>query len=37
MLPYGSVRYRGGAATLRDIPIGTHLHGWFYLPPEGEA
>jgi len=31
LLPYGSVFYHGAPAALRDIPIGTHLHGWFYL------
>src|SRR5436190_1917282 len=31
MLPYGSMRYRGAPATLKDIPIGTHLHGEFYV------
>ena len=31
LLPYGSVSYHGAPASLRDIPIGTHLHGWFYL------
>lgn len=31
MLPYGSVHYHGALAALRDVPIGTHLHGWFYL------
>jgi hypothetical protein len=31
MLPYGSFRYRGAPAELRDIPIGTHLHGLVYL------
>ena len=36
MLPYGSVYYLGQPAELRDIPIGTHLHGWFYDRPEGE-
>ncbi|MFT5466258.1 MAG: hypothetical protein ACI8UO_001356 [Verrucomicrobiales bacterium] len=36
MLPYGSVFYRGAPAELKDIPIGTHLHGQFYLGPEGE-
>lgn len=30
LLPYGSVRYHGSPAELRDIPIGTHLHGEFY-------
>ena len=36
MLPYGMVRYRGAPADLRDIPLGTILHGRFYLPPEPE-
>ena len=31
MLPYGSLSYRGAPAELRDIPIGTHLHGQFYV------
>jgi hypothetical protein len=31
MLPYGSIDFHGAPAALRDIPIGTHLHGWFYL------
>lgn len=35
MLPYGMIWYHGAPAELRDIPIGTHLHGRFYLPPEG--
>ncbi len=30
LLPYGSLRYHGAPAELRDIPIGTHLHGQFY-------
>jgi hypothetical protein len=33
MLPYGSISYHGAPAELRDIPIGTHLHGQFYLEP----
>jgi hypothetical protein len=33
MLPYGTIRYRGAAADLRDLPIGTHVHGWFVLAP----
>ncbi len=37
MLPYGMIDYHGAPAELRDIPIGTHLHGYFYLPPEGET
>jgi hypothetical protein len=36
MLPYGGVWYNGAPATLRDIPLGTHINGYFYLPPEGE-
>lgn len=43
MLPYGSIHYHGSWAALSDIPLGTHLHGLFYLrsaddktpPPEG--
>ena len=31
LLPYGSVYYHGAPASLRDIPIGTHLHGWFHM------
>ncbi|MCR9115656.1 MAG: hypothetical protein NXI22_01750 [bacterium] len=31
MLPYGSVYYHGAPASLADIPLGTHLHGQFYL------
>lgn len=30
MLPYGTIRYHGAMAELRDVPIGTHLHGEFY-------
>ena len=30
MLPFGAVAYHGAPAALRDVPIGTHLHGWFY-------
>ena len=36
MLPYGTISYNGAPAELRDIPIGTHVHGYFYLPPVGE-
>jgi len=35
MLPYATIRYRGAPAELRDIPLGTHLHGEFYLGPKG--
>lgn len=31
MLPYGSIYYHGSPAGLQDIPLGTHLHGLFYL------
>lgn len=31
MLPYGSIYYQGAPAALQDIPLGTHLHGLFYL------
>lgn len=36
MLPYGMLRYHGAPAELRDIPIGTVLHGYFVLPPAGD-
>jgi hypothetical protein len=36
ILPYGSIRYHGAPAELRDIPIGTVLHGRFCLPPAGD-
>src|SRR5471032_2812539 len=36
MLPYGIIGYHGAPAELRDIPLGTHLHGYFHLPPAGE-
>lgn len=31
MLPYGAIWYHGAPAALQDIPLGTHLHGQFYL------
>jgi len=34
LLPYGMVRYHGAPADLRDIALGTMLHGRFYLPPD---
>src|SRR5687768_505761 len=37
LLPYGTVRYHGAPAELRDVPIGTLLHGYFVLPPEGKT
>lgn len=36
MLPYGAIWFHGAPAELRDIPIGTHVHGYFYRPPIGE-
>lgn len=30
LLPYGSVWHLGAPAALRDMPIGTHLHGEFF-------
>lgn len=36
LLPYGLCRYHGAPAELRDLPLGTHVHGWFYPPPPGE-
>jgi hypothetical protein len=31
LLPYGTLRLHGAPAELRDLPIGTHLHGQFYF------
>ena len=31
MLPYGAIYFYGAPAALQDIPLGTHLHGLFYL------
>ncbi|MCE9606298.1 MAG: hypothetical protein K8U03_15485 [Planctomycetia bacterium] len=36
MLPYGMIWFHGAPAELRDLAIGTHVHGYFYLPPTGE-
>jgi hypothetical protein len=36
MLPYGSIYYNNAPAALRDIPLGTHMHGWFYARPEAQ-
>lgn len=36
MLPYGTVYYNNQPAALQDIPLGTHLHGWFFERPENE-
>ena len=30
------IYYQGAPAELRDIPLGTHLHGTYFLPPKGE-
>lgn len=37
LLPYGTVRYHGAPAELRDVPIGTVLHGYFLPPPVGDT
>jgi hypothetical protein len=37
MLPYADITYHGAHAELADIPLGTHLHGIFYLGPEGDV
>ena len=37
LLPYGSVYYHGAPAALQDIPLGTHLHGSFYLKDPGDT
>ena len=36
LLPYGMVHYHGAPAELKDVPLGTVLHGVYYLPPEGD-
>jgi hypothetical protein len=36
LLPYGMVYYHGAPAELKDVPLGTVLHGVFYLPPKGD-
>lgn len=36
LLPYATVRYNGAHAELRDLPLGTHVHGYFFVPPKGE-
>lgn len=37
LLPYATVRYHGAYAELRDIPLGTVVHGYFFVPPTGEG
>ena len=36
MLPYAPVWHDGARAELRDLPLGTHVHGDFAPPPAGE-
>jgi hypothetical protein len=36
LLPYGMVYYHGAPAELKDVPLGTVLHGVFFQPPEGD-
>lgn len=36
MLPYGAARRCGAPAELRDLPLGAHVHGYFFVPPAGE-
>jgi hypothetical protein len=36
MLPYGEISTKGAPAELKDLPLGTHVHGYFYVPPVGE-
>lgn len=36
LLPYGTVYRHGEPASLQEMPLGTHLHGWFFGRPAGE-
>ena len=36
LLPYATVWYNGAHAELRDVPLGTYVHGYFHVPPKGE-
>lgn len=36
MLPCGEIWLHGAPATLQDVPLGTHVQGYFYVPPAGE-
>ena len=36
LLPYSPIWHNGARAELRDIPLGTHVHGYFLPPPPGE-
>ena len=35
MLPYGLIYRHGTPATIRDIELGTHMHGIFFLGKQG--
>jgi hypothetical protein len=37
MLPYGAIYYHGSPAALQDIPLGTHLHGLFFVRAPDDA
>jgi len=34
MLPYGMIRYHNAPADLRDVPLGTVMHAYGFLPPD---
>ena len=36
MLPCGEIWLHGAPATLQDVPLGTHVQGYFFVPPAGE-
>lgn len=36
LLPYATCWHNGARAELRDLPLGTHVHGYFIAPPAGE-
>ncbi len=36
LLPYGMVSYHGAPAELKDVPLGTVLHGVLFMPPPGD-
>lgn len=36
LLPAAGVWQHGARGELRDLPLGTHVHGWFVVPPAGE-
>ncbi len=36
LLPYAPVWHNGARAELRDLPLGTHVHGYFVVPPPAE-